>query len=49
MVGVFVILMDGAQYLLGPICPATGVTASRAVWGGQLGDEGLHSLCCWLS
>lgn len=28
VVGVFVILMDGAQYLLGPICPATGVTAS---------------------
>lgn len=29
VVGVFVILMDGAQYLLGPICPATGVTTSQ--------------------
>lgn len=30
VVGVFVILMDGAQYLLGPICSATGVTASQS-------------------
>lgn len=22
---------------------------SEPAWGGQLGDEGLHSLCCWLS
>ena len=26
VVGVFAILMDGAQYLLGPICPVTGVS-----------------------
>lgn len=26
VVGVFVILMDRAQYLLGPVCPVTGIS-----------------------
>lgn len=33
VVGVFVILMDGAQYLLGPVCPLTGVSTSQN-WPG---------------
>lgn len=29
VVGVFVILMDRAQYLLGPVCPVTGISTSQ--------------------